>query len=64
MNDRHNARRRALLKHAALGLAIAPLALARSPAALGAELPLISERDAAAKAVHYVEDARRANVGR
>jgi High potential iron-sulfur protein len=62
MNDRHNAARRALLKQAALGLAIAPLTLARSPAAPGAELPLISEQDAAAKAVHYVEDASRAKA--
>jgi hypothetical protein len=60
MDDRHNAARRALLKRAALGLAIGPLALARSPAVPAAELPLLSEQDAAAKAVHYVDNASRA----
>ena len=62
MNELRNPARRALLKQAALGVAIVPLALARSPAALGAELPLISEQDAAARAVHYVEDASRAKA--
>jgi hypothetical protein len=60
MNEPSNAARRALLKQAALGLSIAPLALGRAPAALGAALPLISEQDPAARAVHYVEDASRA----
>jgi len=60
MNQVRNPGRRALLKQAALGLSIAPLALGRSPAAQGADLPLISETDPAAKAVHYVEDASRA----
>jgi High potential iron-sulfur protein len=60
MNELRNPARRALLKQTALGLSLAPLALAESPAALGAALPLISEQDPAAKAVHYVEDASRA----
>ncbi len=60
MNELRNPGRRALLKRTAVGLSIAPLALGRSPAALGADLPLISEQDPAAKAVHYLEDASRA----
>jgi hypothetical protein len=60
MTEVLNPGRRALLQRAALGLSIAPLALGRSPAALGADLPLISEQDPAAKAVHYVEVASRA----
>lgn len=60
MNELRNPARRALLKQAALGLSLAPLALADAPQALGAQLPLLSEQDPAAKAVHYVEDASRA----
>jgi High potential iron-sulfur protein len=60
MNELSNPARRALLRQAALGLSIAPLGLVQSPAALGADLRLISEQDTAAKAVHYVEDAKRA----
>jgi hypothetical protein len=62
MGNDHNAARRAMLKQVAVGLAMAPLGLARSPAAHGAELALLSEQDAAAKAVHYVEDASRAKA--
>lgn len=59
MNELSNPARRALLRRAALGLSLAPLVLGEtSPAA--AELPLISEEDPAAKAVHYVADASRA----
>jgi hypothetical protein len=60
MNKLRNPARRALLKQAALGLSLGPLALAAAPTAPAAELPLISEQDPAAKAVHYVEDASRA----
>lgn len=59
MNTLNNPARRALLKRAALGLSIAPLALAGAPAAL-ASPPLLSEKDPAAKALHFVTDARRA----
>src|ERR1700728_2883787 len=65
MNDLRNPGRRELLRRAALGLSLAPLALAAAPAALAAaagSLPLISEQDPAAKAVHYVEDASRAEA--
>jgi hypothetical protein len=60
MDELNNPGRRVLLKRAALGLSIAPLALAGTPAALGASPPLITEQDPAAVAVHYVEDASRA----
>ena len=60
MNEPNNPGRRALLKRAALGLSMTPLALAGAPVALGASAPLISEQDPAAQAVHYVEDASRA----
>jgi high potential iron-sulfur protein len=49
--------RRQLLRGVAVGLSLAPLAAPVLPA----EPPLISESDPAAKAVHYVEDARRAS---
>ncbi|HEX2791870.1 MAG TPA: high-potential iron-sulfur protein [Steroidobacteraceae bacterium] len=60
MNEPRNPGRRALLRRAALGLSLAPLALCEAPPAAAAALPLISEQDPAAKAVHYVEDASRA----
>lgn len=50
--------RRALLAHTSAALALAPLLLIGR--ARGADLPLISEQDPAAKAVQYVEDASRA----
>ena len=62
MSELSNPGRRALLQRAALGLSLAPLALAEAPLALAAGLPLISEQDPAAKAVHYVEDASRAKA--
>jgi hypothetical protein len=60
MRELRNPGRRALLKQAALGLSLAPLALAETPATAPADLPLLSEQEPAAKAVHYVEDASRA----
>ena len=62
MHELSSASRRALLKRAALGLSLAPVAaaIASAAAAPPAALPLISEQDPAAKAVHYVEDASRA----
>jgi hypothetical protein len=60
MNELRNPARRALLRQAALGLSLARLALAESPAASAAEPALISEQDPAAKTVQYVEDAGRA----
>jgi hypothetical protein len=65
MNELRNPGRRALLQRAALGLSLAPLALVAAPAAAAApagSLPLISEQDPAAKAVHYVADASRAKA--
>jgi hypothetical protein len=59
-SEPNNPARRALLKQAALGLSMTPLALAGTRAALGASPPLITEQDPAAQAVHYVEDASRA----
>ena len=59
MNEPSNPGRRALLQRAALGLSLAPLAAA-APAAAASSLPLLSEQDPAAKAVHYVDDASRA----
>jgi hypothetical protein len=52
--------RRALLKEVAVGLSLAPFAVAGTRSALAADLPLIAEQDPAAAAVHYVEDASRA----
>ena len=60
MSELSNPGRRALLRQAALGLSLAPLALADAPKAQSASAPLITEQDPAAKAVHYVEDASRA----
>jgi hypothetical protein len=57
-----NPGRRALLRRAALGLSLAPLLLCETSPAAAAELPLISEQDPAAKAVHYVADASRAKA--
>ena len=51
--------RRALLRRTSTALVLAP-ALLLTRGARGADLPLISEQDPAAKAVHYVEDASRA----
>jgi High potential iron-sulfur protein len=51
--------RRALLGGTGAALVLAP-ALLLTRGARGADLPLISEQDPAAKAVHYVEDASRA----
>jgi len=52
--------RRALLHRVALGLSLAPLAVLAPPRARAADLPLLAESDPAAKAVGYVEDARKA----
>jgi len=60
MKDPMNPGRRALLQQAALGLTLSPLVPAAARATAAADLPLISEQDPAAKAVQYVEDARRA----
>jgi hypothetical protein len=58
MTQSMNAGRRRVLRELAAGLSLAGIA-ARS--AHGAELPLLSEQDPAAKAVAYVADASRAN---
>lgn len=60
MKQLGNPGRRALLRRAALGLSLAPLLLGETSPAAEAQLPLISEQDPAAKAVHYVADASRA----
>jgi hypothetical protein len=53
MSDIAHPGRRTLLRRLALGLSLAPVALA-------AEAPLLSENDPAAKALEYVADAKRA----
>jgi hypothetical protein len=60
MSDSSNCSRRAMLLHVAMGLSLMPLALSKSTEAQAAAMPLLSEKDPAAQAVHYVEDASRA----
>lgn len=60
MSTSHNHSRRAMLRQMVLGLSLAPLSLSKPPAARAADLPLLNEKDPAAQAVHYVEDASRA----
>jgi hypothetical protein len=48
--------RRRLLKRLALGVSVTAVALARTPKARAAQLPLLSADAPEAKAVHYVED--------
>jgi hypothetical protein len=55
-----NRERRRLLGRLAVGLSLVPLSAAGARSARGADLPLLSESDPAAKAVDYVEDAKRA----
>jgi hypothetical protein len=56
MNQLANPARRTLLKNLSIGLSLAPLAATANSAAV----PLLSDTDPAAKAVHYVEDASNA----
>lgn len=51
--------RRRLLKHLVLGVSMTRVALAATPVARAADLPLLSPGAPDAKAVHYVEDASR-----
>jgi hypothetical protein len=60
MTESINPQRRTVLRRLAIGLSLAPLAAIDSPGASGADLPLLSEQDPAAKAELYVEDASRA----
>ena len=60
MNDSSNIPRRAVLLRVALGLSLMPLAMGKSSRARAAAMTLVSEKDPAAQAVHYVEDASRA----
>jgi hypothetical protein len=60
MTEFMNPQRRRLLQKLTIGLSLAPLAAIDAPRARGAELPLLSEQDPAAKAEAYVEDASRA----
>jgi hypothetical protein len=60
MTDGMNPQRRRVLHKLALGLSLAPLAAIDAPSSHGAELPLLSEQDPAAKAQQYVADASRA----
>jgi hypothetical protein len=53
-------RRRLLQRLVAIGVPAAAVALARSPQARAAGLPLLSPVAPEAKAVHYVEDASKA----
>jgi hypothetical protein len=63
----HKVSRRTVLRSAAFGLTVTPFAiLYQANNALAADGALVSPDDAAAKAVHYVEDASRvkgASVG-
>jgi len=49
-----------MLRRVAMGLSLMPLALSKSSRARAAGMPLLSEKEPAAQAVHYVEDASRA----
>ncbi len=60
MTESMNPGRRRVLCELAIGLSLAPLAGIAARSAHGAELPLLSEQDPAAKAVAYVADASRA----
>jgi hypothetical protein len=60
MNELRNPGRRVLLRRAALGLSLPALLLGKLSPAAEAQLPLISEQDPAAKAVHYVDGVSRA----
>jgi High potential iron-sulfur protein len=59
MTELSDSQRRSLLYRLAIGLSLAPVAAVIAPAH-GAELPLLSEKDPAAKEQAYVEDASRA----
>src|SRR5665213_389568 len=61
MKDLNYISRRTLLRSAAFSLTVTPLAVfLDANTALAADGPLVNPNDAAAKAVHYVEDANRA----
>jgi hypothetical protein len=62
MNELRNPGRRVLLRRAALGLSLPALLLGETSPRAQAQLPLISEQDPAAKAVHYVADASHAKA--
>ena len=53
--------RRRLLKRVSLGVALAPIAGAALKPAWGADLPLVTEDDPTAKALHYTPDASKAS---
>lgn len=57
MENAMKSSRRALLRNLALGLSLVPVT---ARVALAADAPLISEKDPAATAVQYVEDASHA----
>jgi hypothetical protein len=60
MSDSGNCSRRAMLLRVATGLSLVPLALSKSSRVQAAGMALLSEKEPAAQAVHYVEDASRA----
>ncbi len=62
MHDMLNTSRRTLLKKLAVGLSLLPLLDLIATPVLAAEAPLLAVDDAAAKAVHYVEDASQAGA--
>lgn len=62
MNDPSNPSRRAMLRRAAISLSLPALLLGATSPEAQTQLPLISEQDPAAKAVHYVADASRAKA--
>ena len=60
MSEPDNPSRRAVLQRVALGLSVGTLGLTETLTATSADEALLSEQDPAARKVHYVEDARRA----
>jgi len=60
MNNSDQLTRRALFAQVAIGLSLMSLAVRKASSAQTVAMPLLSEKDPAAQAVHYVEDASRA----
>jgi hypothetical protein len=56
--------RRHLLKRVSLGVALTPLAGAALRTAWAADMPLVSDDDPTAKALHYVPDASKATAAK
>lgn len=57
MNETTDAARRRLLKNAAIGTVLLPLAFSRAGTAFAAAAPLLAATDPVAKSLNYTEDA-------